>query len=765
MPRPYLARLLVVGLLLLRPAHAAPPGTPSPRLVVDQLGYRPAMEKMAVLSDPQTGFNAAESYTPGALIEVREWVTNVLVHSGAPVAWNSGATHAQSGDKVWWFDFTSLRKWGEYYLYDPARDLRSDRFRIAPDVYDDALRHATRAFFYQRRGLAKQPPRTDPAWADTASHLGPLQDSHCRLVSAPANASLEKDLRGGWFDAGDYNKYVNFTVPVLRDLLLAYENQPMLWRDDTGIPESENGIPDLLDEVKWELDWLLRMQNADGSVLSKVAVSAFQSGSPPSADTSQIFYGAASTSATFAACGAFAQAAKAYASAGQTAFAATLRTAAENAWTWGSANPSVTFSNSGFSSANPEVGSYERNMLKLAAAIHLFALTGSAAHKTHVEANYLTAQPMQWSYWYAFESAIQDSLLYYAALPGVTASVASGIRNNKTASIRDGGEFRPAFVSGTDAYRAHVKDSDYVWGSNAGKARLGHLYQQQFTYNLDSANASTYRAAAEGYLHYLHGVNPLSMMFLTNLYACGGDRCANEMYHAWFGDGTVWDNALTSPHGPPPGYVTGGVNASWGGPDASYTGPRLAPPLDQPVQKSYRDWNTGWPQNSWEFTEPGIYYQSAYVRLVAGTMGPVTFADWTEGHGLSGAGAAGDADPDHDSLANLVEFALGLDPSTTDAAAWPAMVGIASHVVGGQPAPFLTATLPRQLGAGLTYRIEVSADLGGWTTLCTAAGDSAPAGPGLVSESGTGYSRTLVVRDIVPAISGTRFIRVVVGGA
>jgi endoglucanase len=95
---------------------------------------------------------------------------------------------------------------------------------------------------------------------------------------------------------------------------------------------------------------------------------------------------------------------------------------------------------------------------------------------------------------------------------------------------------------------------------------------------------------------------------------CDADLDVDEIYHVWFSDGSDWDNALTSPFGPAPGYLPGGPNASYGG-DA-------VPPGGQPPQKSYLDWNgVAWSDTyrdqSWEITEPGIYYQSAHVRLVS----------------------------------------------------------------------------------------------------------------------------------------------------
>jgi hypothetical protein len=112
------------------------------------------------------------------------------------------------------------------------------------------------------------------------------------------------------------------------------------------------------------------------------------------------------------------------------------------------------------------------------------------------------------------------------------------------------------------------------------------------------------------HLHYFHGLNPLGMVMLSNMYSLGGDRCVNEIYHTWFYDQTEYDNALTSTKGPAPGYVTGGPN-----PNFSVTS--LSPPANQPALKSYLEFNDGYPLSSWEITEPSISYQAAYLRLLA----------------------------------------------------------------------------------------------------------------------------------------------------
>ena len=122
--------------------------------------------------------------------------------------------------------------------------------------------------YYQRDGIAKDAKYAGADWADGMAHP---QDATCGLSS---NGSAPKDLHGGWFDAGDQNRYTNWGASDVIELLRAYVESPGAFTDDTNIPESGNGVPDLLDEVKWELDWMARMQNTDGSVLSIAATPA-----------------------------------------------------------------------------------------------------------------------------------------------------------------------------------------------------------------------------------------------------------------------------------------------------------------------------------------------------------------------------------------------------------------------------------------------------------------------------------------------------------
>lgn len=600
---------------------AQAPGTVDPRIHVDQYGYLSNAQKIAVIASPQIGYNAPANLNPGTQYRVKRCYDNVTVFEGNITAWGGGSVHAQSGDKAWWFDFSALTTNGNYYLYDSLNNLRSYAFLISDCTYAEPLRHGLRTYYYQRCGTGKVTPYAEADWADApACHRGNKQDDACYSILNPVPATA-KDLHGGWHDAGDYNKYVTFTYGPLLDLLMAYEENPSAWGDDTGIPESGNGIPDLLDEVKYELDWLLRMQQSNGSVVCVVGVQDFASASPPSADQAQRFYGPPTTAATLSVSASFALAARQFqAFPPLAAFATTLQTASINAWNWASANPNTTYYNSGnLAAGENEPSAYERDMRKLAASCFLYGLTGTASYKTYFDNNYQSAHLLQWSYAYLFEPHTQDALLFYTKLPGASTTVKNNILNTYTNSIQTGNtDNLPAFLNKTDAYRAFVRDDNYTWGSNEPKAQQGNMFFNMNHYGLNPANAANYTNAATGFLHYLHGVNPTGYSFLSNMGAHGAEFSIPSLYHGWFNDGTVWDEVGVSPIGPAPGFLPGGPNPYFH-PDPSCNCV-ISPPENQPIQKSFKSWNTGWPENSWELSEVAIYTQASYLRLLGNVL-------------------------------------------------------------------------------------------------------------------------------------------------
>ena len=103
-------------------------------IVVDQFGYLPDSRKVAVIRDPQVGYDADESFTPGAWYALVDARTGELVFRGRQTAWWGGKIDESSGDRAWQFDFSVYTRTGSYYILDQERNVRSHEFLIA---YDD----------------------------------------------------------------------------------------------------------------------------------------------------------------------------------------------------------------------------------------------------------------------------------------------------------------------------------------------------------------------------------------------------------------------------------------------------------------------------------------------------------------------------------------------------------------------------------------------------------------------------------------------------
>jgi endoglucanase len=609
------------------PAMAANAGK---YIMVDQFGYLPNAKKVAVLRRPVAGYDAGENYWPGQL-QVVNSATGAVVYSFWPREWKNYEVDPSSGDMAWHFDFSHITTPGTYEIVDIDRNQRSARFDIADNIYRKLLIQAVRTFYLQRAGHDKAAHHVGPKWADGASHLGAGQDPQSRRFLDPNNASTARDLRGGWYDAGDLNKYTIWTSSYTQELLSAYVQNPTVFTDDFNIAESYNGIPDILDEVKWGLDWLVRMQNNDGSMLMLQGVSNVNA-SPPSLATGPSYYGDVGTSGTLAAAAAFADAAKIYGSLNNPAlntYAANLLTRARNAWNWAQANPNVVFRNIdpangtvGLGAGQHEVDDEGRRQLRLQAAIKLFAATGEATYRNYVDANY--TQAAMFSVWTleGFGATDARGLLYYAQLSNATPSVATEIRN-RYLDLQGRSDYPGwgAMDAQTDPYGAHI--SRYTWASNAVKANTGTLFTDEKYYGISRHTPAQVDEAALNYVHYLHGVNPFGKVYFSNMNGFGAENSVNGIWHTWFHDGTSWDDAQNSLYGPAPGFLVGGPAGDqwkWGGgacPGADGCGAPPLPPYQQPPQKSYRDFNGLFPDASWSVSENSNGYQVAYIRLLA----------------------------------------------------------------------------------------------------------------------------------------------------
>ena len=158
--------------LLTAPLCAGPAVT-VPHIKVDQFGYPPVGAKVAVITNPVQGYNAPDPFIPSADFEVRRWSDDSVAFRGPVVPWSGGGTHTQSGDDVWWFDFSALEEVGSFYLFDPVNGVGSHRFEIDPNVYSDVLTTAMRTSLYQRCGQERTVLHAGSSWADAGTPCPP----------------------------------------------------------------------------------------------------------------------------------------------------------------------------------------------------------------------------------------------------------------------------------------------------------------------------------------------------------------------------------------------------------------------------------------------------------------------------------------------------------------------------------------------------------------------------------------------------------------
>ena len=571
---------------------------------VDQFGYRPSDPKVAVIADPQRGYDEELDFEAGTEYQVRRWSDDEVVFAGSPEPWRNGAVQEQSGDRGWWFDFSAVTEPGTYYVIDIERGSRSGPFEIATDVYDDVLDAAIKMFWFNRANSAHLAEFGGP-WSDAAAYVGPGQDTEARWVDDPDNPTTERDLSGGWFDAGDTSKYVTFAAEPVHQLLTAYERSAEVFDDSVGIPESGNGIPDLIDEIRWEIDWLEKMQQDDGGVLTKLGSIELERAGTPSLSRLERFYEEACSSATIAAAGMFAHAALVFGTIEELeAQAQRLGARAEAAWDWYQASEKR-------EDCDPQivlVGDADRSVLdqqrsEVVAAVYLLSLTGDDEYDLAVRQGYGQTVPFNDDGFGRYGPEQADALLHYRALPGADPEVRGAIEDRISAIVSSSETY--GFDEENDLYRSFMPDAQYHWGSNRIKASIG-------TSNLTIDGSAPATERALGHLHYFHGVNPLATVYLSNMYDHGAERSVESLFHFWFGPGTEYDVEAGSIVGVPPGYVVGGPNAMYSGSDA--------PPAGQPPQKSYRDWSGRGSDPAWEITEPAIGYQAAYVRLLGAVL-------------------------------------------------------------------------------------------------------------------------------------------------
>lgn len=540
---------------------------------VDQVGYLPAGAKIAVVTA------AAKEF------EVKRTSDKVTVfHSSLTPAIQDPDT----GDAVQVADFSRLRESGTYYLNVPGVG-RSWTFSIRRDVFARTYYLAMRGFYGQRCGTAVDLGPEFPGYAHAICHV------HGEF-HASSGRKGERDNVGGWHDAGDYGRYIVNSGISTGTLLWTWE---LFGSKVKGIglnlPESGNGTPDMLNEVRWNLEWMLKMQDDNGGVWHKQTSEHFAAFVMPEDDnlpsvvvgTGKEPYKSTCATADLAAVAAIA--ARVY-QAFDPKFAARNLEAARKAWVWAEKYPNVTFKNPpGISTG--EYGDDYCGDERLWAAAELWRTSGDAVYNDYFVKQYPdfrnsleSMTPEDWK-----DVAVMGLWTYaLGARRGSDTAVVADIRKRTTQSAQ-------AIVERTrkNPYHVSLQTKDYVWGSNGVAASYGRKLLIANALAADPAFVAT----ALDNLHYLLGRNTFSLCWVTQV-------GANPYHHPHHRPSGADKNEE-----PWPGLLSGGPNA--GRQDSVLK----ALPDELPPARTYVD-----DQGSYASNEIAINWQAALVFLLAGEL-------------------------------------------------------------------------------------------------------------------------------------------------
>jgi endoglucanase len=445
---------------------------------------------------------------------------------------------AASGDRVMLADFSAWTKTGRYCLETQGK--RSQPFSLGEDAYRHPLRLSMRAFYGQRCGCAVD---LGGGYRHAACHMSGAYHSSSGREGAVQN-------HGGWHDAGDYGRYVVNSGITTGTLLWAWELYPQVLHSlSLDIPDSSSlygvRLPDYLAEVRWNLEWMLSLQDEDGGVWHKQTSEQFCAFILPERDdlTSYVIGTGASpfksTCATADLAAVMAIAARCYA-AYDAAFSARCLDAAKRGWIWANAHPDVIFTNpQGVATGGYGDAHCQDEMLW--ASAELWRTTGESQ----------------------FDRAFQNGI---AALPPETAITAPSWANvapmaywtYALAERKGSGNLRGRVLKETaitaqalvarrasSGYGNTMASSDYIWGSNSVAANQSLLLLMAHHFQPDRQVLE----AALGNLHYLLGRNCFGVSWVTQV----GTNPFQRPHHR--------PSAADAIPAPWPGLLSGGPNA------------------------------------------------------------------------------------------------------------------------------------------------------------------------------------------------------------
>jgi endoglucanase len=519
----------------------------SNKIRLNQIGYYPDAVKKAVMVSAHEGAfsildsKSSEAVFSGKLSEQLDW--------------------KMAGETVRIADFSEFTKPGSYHIY--SKDLGfSYPFEIKEHVLQAVFLGSIKGMYFQRAGMALA--------EKYASHwkrdLGHPDDS---VLYHPSSGKQTGTLNSpkGWYDAGDYNKYVvNASFPLGQFFLLEEQYPNSIADGALNIPESGNALSDYLDELKYEMDWVLTMQDDDGGLFHKLTTKNFEGMVMPHEATNQRYIVGKGTAASLDFAAAAAQASRVFAPY-DSAYAGKCLQAAKRAYNWSLVNPQVEF-------VNPEdisTGQYGDTNFDdefLWAAAELYVTTADTTFL-----NQLNTTQIDFSY------SPGDGWTKFMRFMGIFTLLdnKSLVPDELYSTLRNG------ILNTANDLTAKTKTLDYFqsvdnfqWGSNSDVLNSAMIIAQAYRLDRKPEYLTAVRQAAD----YVLGNNATGYSFVTGF----GDNPPMFIHHRQSAADGIVD--------PVPGLLSGGPNYDKQDRSAGVEYPENAPPM-----KSWTDHEDSYASN------------------------------------------------------------------------------------------------------------------------------------------------------------------------
>ena len=539
-------RLFIAGLTALAILQVAcnRSNSESDLIRLNQVGYAPLQEMTATIVLPDSTVDAE------ATSVVITNADNDTVWTGVPAV---TLTNPISGKRCQIVNFSALEEEGEYTMIVNNPSIQNtpitQKIIIKNHPYKDLTRAALRAFYYQRASMDIEEPFAE-GYARKAGH----PDDHVLVHASAATAERPEGTvissPGGWYDAGDYNKYIVNSGYTMGVWLMSYElNKAYFDTLKLNIPESGSTMPDMLEEAMYNIRWMMTMQDLDGGVYHKLTTPNFEKFIRPDECQQQRYVVLKTTAATLDFAATMALAARVYAPY-DPSFFAQAKEAAIRAYAWAQAHPDVYYDQPKMNEEfKPEIttGAYDDFDVTdefYWAATELYLLTGDKAFEKAAlaKSQQLTANsqytPAVWGnvaeladLEWMMHSDLKDELGFGATLvERLCVYLEPFVTKQANGSV---------FVSPYGN-----SEEDFFWGCNSEGCcwrGIECLYAFHFT------GDDRYFAAAQACLNYILGQNATGYCYVTGF----GTKPSSHPHHRL---------SYSHPKGTHPGFLVGGPN-------------------------------------------------------------------------------------------------------------------------------------------------------------------------------------------------------------